>query len=790
MSQISYEAFFKSVTGLDPFPYQVRLAESEDLPAVVNVPTGTGKTAAIVVAWLWRRRFAVGDRGAGAPRRLVYCLPMRILVEQTRDVVLGYLDRLDLHGASRIPVRTLMGGDADDEWLMHPESEAVLIGTQDMLLSAALNRGYGLRRFRWPQAFGLLHSDALWVFDEIQLFGAGLPTTAQLEGMRKEWGTAFPTKSIWMSATLQRKWLATVDHPAPGLSDVVTLDANDLAPQQVLFRRLHAPKRLEALAVGPAGKDPQYVKKLAAQIVAVHRPGTLTLVIVNTVNRARALHEELASGTADTLLLHSRFRPAERETLLARLLEPVDDDGPGRIVVSTQVIEAGVDISAQTLITELAPWSALVQRFGRCNRYAESADSKVYWVDLEEVRSAPYEQDDLAESRSALAALQGRSVAPSDLPLIDLAQPQSEVIRRRDVVDLFDTAPDLSGTDVDVSRYIRNQGDQDLHVFWRDLPQGAAPSSDIAAPARGELCPAPVGELRTFLATRQGWIWDHLSGTWRQVHPNDLRPGVTILLAAASGGYSPSRGWDPDGTVPVVPASQTAPSDKNSDTLSNPEEAVGDDLNSTAAWQTLVEHTDAVFETLNRMLDHLPLEEAESLRLAARWHDAGKSHPVFQATLTAGDLARCDAIWAKSPNRRHHARPPFRHELASALALQQETPRTPFLAVYLVASHHGRARLAIRSLDGEHSAPNNRRFALGIWEGDQLPEAELGSGVSMSESTLRLSAMEIGQSEDGDPSWTEQALALLHTLGPFRLAFLESVLRAADSVASRQGRKV
>ena len=55
-----------------------------------------------------------------------------------------------------------MGGEDSGEWDIHPEREAILIGTQDMLLSRALNRGYGMSRYRWPMHFGLLNNDALW----------------------------------------------------------------------------------------------------------------------------------------------------------------------------------------------------------------------------------------------------------------------------------------------------------------------------------------------------------------------------------------------------------------------------------------------------------------------------------------------------------------------------------------------------------------------------------------------------------------------------------------------------
>ncbi len=54
------------------------------------------------------------------------------------------------------------------------------------------------------------------------------------------------------------------------------------------------------------------------------------------------------------------------------------------IVIATQAVEAGVDVSARLLITELAPWSSLVQRMGRCNRRAEpSGGAEDLWVEIE-----------------------------------------------------------------------------------------------------------------------------------------------------------------------------------------------------------------------------------------------------------------------------------------------------------------------------------------------------------------------------------------------------------------------
>src|SRR3546814_18581210 len=72
-------------------------------------------------------------------------------------------------------------------------------------------RGYGMSRYRWPAHFALLHNDALWVFDEVQLMGAGLPTSAQLEAFRRDFPVGLPSRSLWVSATLDRRWLDTVD---------------------------------------------------------------------------------------------------------------------------------------------------------------------------------------------------------------------------------------------------------------------------------------------------------------------------------------------------------------------------------------------------------------------------------------------------------------------------------------------------------------------------------------------------------------------------------------------------
>lgn len=827
-----------------------------DWPEILIAPTGAGKTAGVTLGWV-AHRLRAPER---TPRRLIWCLPMRTLVEQAAQATRDWLERLKQAGADRnnlLPdsdrdVHVLMGGAESSNWLDCPERSAVLVGTQDMLLSRALMRGYASSRAVWPMEFALLHEDVQWVFDEVQLMGAGCATSAQLEAFRRlEDCPRRLARSLWISATLDPKWLQTADFSPPTLTDarpgsddnrlwVVDPSENGGRLRQLSF----AKKNLSCAVVAPfsdnAGDRKTYIDSLAASVVAAHVDGRMTLVIVNQVLRAQALHTAIKKlltdqgGTTPGLaLIHSRYRRSDRQ----REMDKVFADGKGGdassrnlIVVSTQAVEAGVDISAAVLFTELAPWTSMVQRFGRANRFAELVDgANVFWIDLvggqdENTASRlarPYSFEELCKARRRLKGL--HNVAPAELPAVCDEIPVRTVIRRKDLIDLFDTDPDLTGFDVDVSLYVRDSDDANVHVFWRDL---SSATDELPPPRSDELCSVPVGVAREWLKevrkkekdSNLVFVRDPQSRSgeenrrkgspppgWARLR-DDLWPGLTLLAGISAGGYCEASGFTgktadvPASVLPDAEVRQSAAPDAtpagHSDEVGD-EDGHGEDPRSQIGIPVLLfDHLEHVSAEAESLCDALEVDAGtrEAVVRAARWHDLGKAHEVFQQTMRKGLVSQESPngpMLAKTEKKNlRHGRPYFRHELASALAFldHSEWSRDADLVAYLIAAHHGKVRMNLRALPRERATTDDARtgklFARGVWDEDHLPSFDLGGGEQWDGGRLVLSVMELGWNEVTGESWTGRARDLLSRFGPFRLAWMEALLRIADWRAS------
>lgn len=796
---MDFAPFVHRAAGFDPHGYQRTIAES-GLPELLQAPTGSGKSVAAVLPWLWRRlHHPDEDVRAATPRRLVVALPLRTLVEQFRSEVAAWLTNLELEDS--VGLHVLLGGRREDEWRERPERESILIGSVDMLLSRALNRGYAASRFRWPMEFGLINDDSQWVFDEVQLMGAALPTSRQLQAFRDSLGTWGPTRSMWMSATVAPEWLRTVD--APDVPAPLTI--GDVEPGSDLEAVVAATRRIEPLPGIAAGKAPK-PKDFAASVLAEHRPGTRTLVFVNTVRRARevatAMRRATDSDGPDVVLVHSRFRADDRARVTARATARELPD-PGTVVVSTQALEAGVDVTSTTLVTETCAWTALVQRAGRCNRRGEAeGHARLLWVPPPV--PAPYEAEQVERTQSLLEQHSGEAFTGQQLAELTVElPPTSAVLRRRDLEALFDTLPDLTGNDIDVSPYVRDTDERDVFVAWRDTDVAPEPQN---RPDAAELLRAPLGAFRDWIGKRTDaggwWVHDHLERRWVPGAPRLLRPGVLVVVSSRLGGYTADGGWDPSSRTPVEPVIVDSAGPATPARVDDHDQAIDDDPLSQLVGpvQLSVHLLDTQREAMALLaavgVDGLP---GRDVAAAARLHDLGKAHLVFQQLLHQHEPLD-GVVLAKS-----HAgsggrsdRPGFRHEAASLAALRTPDGKAAIEAVggrdhtlvrYLVAAHHGKVRVGARPLPRrsggrlDWTGDGHGEVVLGLAHGEELPGVDLGDDVVLPPTTLDIEAL---SAFAGPDTWLGEVLELLERkdLGPFRLAFLEALVVLADWRAS------
>lgn len=480
-------SFFASASGFSPLPFQLAWMEEPAAPIrTMEAPTGLGKTLATLVGWLWERQ----QRPATTPRRLVYQLPLRALTDQIAAECRAVITRL---GAT-VPVFVLRGGQIDNDYVDALAAEAVIVGTLDQVVSRQLMRGYCCSRWSWPRHFAALNVDVRVVVDETQLQGAAVRTAIRLQHFHQEFGGPAPRDLILCSATLDPTILPP-STPRFGLGD-------DDYSHPVGQRKVGRSKPLTlADDADPVGLVREH-----------HQPGTLTLVVANTVARAQATFHNLSD--LPRLLLHSRFRRAEREGIEQKLKEFRG------VVVATQTVEAGIDLDARLLVSDLCPWASMVQRCGRVGRNNSYPDAAVFVVVPSSPR--PYEPVELAASRQRLETL--NNVAVRQLMAIE-APPQpgaGEHLTADLFAQLFDTHP-LHQGEIDIAPYLRVGEMRDVSLLWREfLAPDMRPATDR------ELCPVPLAQAKE----RFPKLWVPRGDGWQEISSQQLRVGDVAVVPA------------------------------------------------------------------------------------------------------------------------------------------------------------------------------------------------------------------------------------------------------------------
>lgn len=114
------------------------------------------------------------------------------------------------------------------------------------------------------------------------------------------------------------------------------------------------------------------------------------LVIVNTKRAAsetfKFICEELDTSNKEIYFLTTLITPFERKDIIGRIKK---ESKLQKVIISTQLVEAGVDISVDTVFRQLAPLDSIIQAAGRANRYNEKQGiSEVYVYDVDEYRKS------------------------------------------------------------------------------------------------------------------------------------------------------------------------------------------------------------------------------------------------------------------------------------------------------------------------------------------------------------------------------------------------------------------
>ncbi|HKU37808.1 MAG TPA: type I-U CRISPR-associated helicase/endonuclease Cas3 [Polyangiales bacterium] len=367
-----------------PFPWQLellsRFLRAEVVPEL-DIPTGLGKTATMAI-WLVARAL-----GAALPRRLVYVVDRRAVVDQATEVAesvrawiqteRSVADALGL-GDRLLPISTLRGQHVDNrEWLGDPSMPAIVVGTVDMIGSRLLFEGYRCSRRLRPYHAALLGSDALIVLDEAHLV---------------------PAFEAMVRAATEDHWLkpASVQHSVVPSSRVMSLSATGRVTTNALQlgdadrahgivkRRLDAKKRARITEVVDVDALAEAMANKAWQLTGQGARLSRVLVFVDSRKMASEVRdriESLARGDGstekveiETELLVGERRVAERETAARRLAKLGLIAGSKTLlrhpvfVMATSAGEVGVDLDADHAVLDLVEWERMVQRLGRVNR--------------------------------------------------------------------------------------------------------------------------------------------------------------------------------------------------------------------------------------------------------------------------------------------------------------------------------------------------------------------------------------------------------------------------------------
>ncbi|WKN44268.1 CRISPR-associated helicase Cas3' [Tunicatimonas pelagia] len=202
-----------------------------------------------------------------------------------------------------------------------------------------------------------------------------------------------------------------------------------------------------------------------------NHPDRNVLIILNTKQKTRELFERLASveSESDVYYLSTLITPYERKKIIALIKEK--NTRKRKVIVSTQLVEAGVDISVHTVFRAQAPLDAIIQAAGRANRYNENPQpAEVYLYQIEELQKASsliYGRDLLIKTSNVLKGVK-RIEEQDYLELIKRYFQEVHIQSQNVTSDISDAIAKLQFDSVGKFKFIEDQNTESIFIQLND----------------------------------------------------------------------------------------------------------------------------------------------------------------------------------------------------------------------------------------------------------------------------------------------------------------------------------
>lgn len=356
----------------------------------LSVPTGGGKTLSSL-------SFALEHARIHGLDRVIYVIPFTSIIEQTAQVFRGVLDdRNVIEHQSNIAD----GCDTEENRFAVENWDAPLIVTTNVQFFETL---FACKNKRCRKLHNIAKS--VIIFDEAQSLPTDYlaPCLNAMKALQKLCGCSL------VLCTATQPNLVNRDGFQIGWQEdeLCSLIGKDLEAK--LIREM---KRVEMIDLGVLNEG-QLMGHLSTNAIKS------ALFIVNKTKQAQNLYRLLKeSGRDGVYHLSARMCPAHRKAVLQEVCVRLKDALP-TVLVSTRVVEAGVDISFPVVYRDRCGLDSLAQAAGRCNRHGEEKLGKVYSYKAEEEEYA-----DLSFSADLQQAVYARNSVQSKYPLENLLSPE------------------------------------------------------------------------------------------------------------------------------------------------------------------------------------------------------------------------------------------------------------------------------------------------------------------------------------------------------------------------------